>query len=388
MDYSKKILLICGSPTNGGIGDIFLRDVVSEIPPKGLIRFTFGPVNAEPYGAEWMGFPHISYPIKISRWPILSTISHEFIKHQHLRQAIGQIQEIVKKNEIQTVWVVLSSVSLISLASELQKLNCPKLKSMIWDSPEIFFENQFFDPISRKKILKEFDRVLKRSERVAVISEGMQKLYLERHEVSSIVIRHGALENQEFEKRKKADSSLKVVFAGSLYAKREWNVFMAALDECDFQIQGVQVKVYFLGRFPRFGARKNNRVEYLGQKTYGEAQEIMAQMDVAYLPYWFSRRRAVVVKSSFPGKLSAYAAAGLKVLFHGPEYSSVVDFLEKYCFGVSCTSLKKRDVISALQKLAFDSKFHELTDLYRRRAIDEALGRQAMLSRFEKFISL
>lgn len=387
MAYSKKILLICGSATNGGIGDIFLRDIVGRIPAENLIRFTFGAVDAELPGAKWMGFSHVSHPVKVSRWPVLSTVSHELIKRLHMHRVLDSIQKIVKDNYIETVWIVLSSVSLISLAAELQKKDFPKLRSMIWDSPEIFFENQFFDPISRRRILRDFDQVLKQSEKIAVISEGMQKLYAERHQVSSIVIRHGAPENNEVSDVKKNDGTLKIVFAGSLYAKSEWNVFVAALDECDFKLQEIPIKVYFLGKFPKFGAVRNGRVEYMGQKPYHEAQKIMAQMDVAYLPYWFSRRRAVVVKSSFPGKLSAYAAAGLKVLFHGPEYSSVVGFLEKYRFGISCTSLDKKDVISALRKLAFDPEFIDSFNLYRQRAIREAIGHQAMMSQFEYFIA-
>lgn len=112
----------------------------------------------------------------------------------------------------------------------------------------------------------------------------------------------------------------------------------------------------------------------------------MASMDIGYLPYWFDKRHEIVARTSFPGKLSAYAAAGLAVFHHAPSYTEATGFLRNFPFGLSCDSLEAGAVMDALTRLVALLN----TDACRRvrqAAVCDELSQQAMASRFQRFLA-
>lgn len=111
----------------------------------------------------------------------------------------------------------------------------------------------------------------------------------------------------------------------------------------------------------------------------------MSKMDIGYLPYWFSEKYSIVAKTSFPGKLSAYAAAGLAVFNHAPTYTEAAKFLEEYPFGITCASCDSENILQSLADLVSINKTSGCENA-RRLALISELSDSAMYSRFKKFL--
>jgi len=114
----------------------------------------------------------------------------------------------------------------------------------------------------------------------------------------------------------------------------------------------------------------------------------MSNVDLCYVPYWFGKAHAEATAQCFPSKISAYAAAGTPILFHGPEYGSPAKFLRRYPIGFCCHSLKESAILDSLSAFVKD-------DLLRQRAaeaipiaLQEQLGRGAMLRSFAHLIGI
>lgn len=112
---------------------------------------------------------------------------------------------------------------------------------------------------------------------------------------------------------------------------------------------------------------------------------ILSTMDIGYLPYWFDKEHEIVAATSFPGKMSAYAAAGLAVFHHAPSYTEPTAFLEQYPFGCSCASLDAREIeaaLASLVELAATEGCHHA----RAEALEDELSKTAVATRFDRFI--
>jgi hypothetical protein len=140
-----------------------------------------------------------------------------------------------------------------------------------------------------------------------------------------------------------------------------------------------------MGRFPLSDARRPEQAVMLGEKPFGEALEIMSSMDIGYLPYWFDQRHEIAARTSFPGKLSAYAAAGLAVFHHAPPYTEATAFLDRYRFGLACPSLEPAHVIGTLNRLV-ELACTDGCRAARQAAVSDELSRKAMAERFRHFL--
>lgn len=384
----KKTLLICSSPENGGVGDIFLSDAISGMEKSSLVRYTLGAQGGEEIGL-WREFKTYRRRMAISRWPTVSSIALLRFNLFQRQKVLKEIEKIIVSEGVEKIWVVLSSLPLISLAERvLENIKIP-VHVMVWDAPEAMFQNHALDKFSKSYLLSGFAFSLQNASRIAVISEGMQLDYKSKYGVDSVVIRHGVRVNESIQKSIPREGAIKIIFAGSLYAKKEWNALCRALRRREFKILDRKIELYFLGRFPRIGAKKIDDVNYLGAVSYERVSGIFSEMDMGYVPYWFLPRKSHVVRTSFPGKVSAYAAAGLPIFFHGPSYSSVAEFLKKYQLGVGCFSLEEEEIVEGLERAVdgFHSKLHETWKNEAKKAVEEELGIDSMLRRLNFFLS-
>jgi hypothetical protein len=167
---------------------------------------------------------------------------------------------------------------------------------------------------------------------------------------------------------------------------RDRNSFISALEEVNWKINQKPVYLYFIGSFPRTGVKKSNRIIFTGVKTFEQTMQLMMRMNIGYLPYWLDQKFSMVARTSFPGKLSAYAASGLAVFHHGPEYAEASSFLNKYQFGLTCASLDRNTVVSELSKLDIHSTSPKCV-YARENAMQTELSVTTMSKRFAEFIS-
>jgi hypothetical protein len=259
----------------------------------------------------------------------------------------------------------------------------------VWDDPEFLAATHHLDPWTTRSVLRSFVRVIQRARRVAVASDGMAELYQEKYHVRGQALIHGIHPSvwQPVRSAAAGTSTCVLGFAGSLHCKREWNALIGALGHWN-RTQPCTVRVRFVGRIPRLGARAPSFVERVGPLPFRETLRALSECDAAYVPYWFAARRRMAARTAFPSKLSAYVAAGVPVMYHGPRESSPSIFLLRYKVGLSCHSLDRAEIQSTLRSLLFDPQLRQTIATEQTRALREQLGIEAMLRRFAEVLGI
>jgi len=176
------------------------------------------------------------------------------------------------------------------------------------------------------------------------------------------------------------DEPFVIGYAGSLYARREWEALMEALAMREWRVGGRSVVVRVLASGLDVRARGPTRIEFLGWHSTTDAVAILSNCDVCYVPYWFDDAFRAGVQLSFPNKVSLYLAAGRPIFFHGPRESTPARFLERWPVGIACHSLDANEIVAALDDAASNAAFHAIAA----EAIPLVLRKELGLDRFRQ----
>ena len=350
---SKTLILSSNIPNSGGVGDIYINNIISNFDKSLFVRASIvKQQNLDFYNAS-NEIDSMVISIKKSNLPVIST--YYFIKFMRsdLLKITDKIILFLKKENIENIWVTLSSPEIIILVGEISKKLNIKIYSTIWDVPEYLLQNNHLDPITCKFIKSRFTDILDFSERISVIDEGMKSYLPSKYKSKSVIIRNGVTfpSFNIFQKKAREDNAIKIAFAGSIYAKKEWNAFVQSLISCNFKINGKQVELICIGRLPKFGIIKDKRIDFRPHMANDNLLRILSSCDIGYVPYWFSKRKQLIVKTSFPGKIASYLSISLKIMFHGPSSSSVSHFLDEYEVGKCCHSLNFQKIQRTIEEI-------------------------------------
>lgn len=247
------------------------------------------------------------------------------------------------------ILVVMNSAENIFIAEQLLAIG-RDVRPIVFDVPEQVVRHLRLSRRMLGELESCFSAVLGQSRAAAAASARLKRDYEARYHLPVEVIRHGIDVREMPRHRPLAPDVLRIVFAGSLYAVEEWNAFVSALEAASFRLADRRVELTFIGRFPREG-RAPEPVRLLGRRSFEETLDILSTMDIAYLPYWLKPEFEAVAGTSFPGKMSAYAAAGLAVFHHGPTYAEATEFLTHYPFGLTCSTYEPAEIMNRLGSL-------------------------------------
>lgn len=387
--HAPSVLLVTqGDPRSSGVGELFLSELASHYPPGRLVRYSLVAGATDGLPDSWLGCRSVARRVEYSACPVLSSWRQHVFARQSLPRIGEEIDDLVRREHIDLIWVVLNSGNMIYLAERLSAGRTPMV-GLVWDDPDYLARSHHLDPWAARRLLRAFSSVLGRLRRVALASDGMATLYASKYGVQGIVMTHGIhpVHWRSVRTHAAPAAHCTVGFAGSLYCKREWNSLVAALRDWNRK-EPTKVKVRFIGRFPRLGARSAPFVETVGVLSLEDTLAALASTDVAYVPYWFDRRHAWAAQTAFPSKISACVAAGVPILFHGPRRSSPADFLRRHPVGLSCHSLRVPELQRALRTLLFDQEVRAAVARERLLVLEDRLGSEAMLGRFAELLEI
>ncbi len=398
-----RILLLSGeAPGEVGVGAMYLRDLCRYYPRESLCCFAvrrphlavpspdldylpiaYGPRPRE-CGVKRLGLTFES----LSSFPV-----HQYIKQVRVPALIAQAVRFAEQHSVDMVWAVLNRTTLIYMARKVAAQLGVGLVTTVFDPPEyLSTHNLRLDRFTRRGILSEFEKALRASARCGVMCEAMKDEYEKKYGVESVILRHGIHPDKWRPSAKEATGKKQFVigFAGSLYAVSEWEALLSALSKLDWQIDGRDIIVRLMGPGTDFrGTRSKMHIEYLGfLSSVDEVIEMMSQVDIAYLPYWFDESYHSFVRLSFPTKLATYLAAGRPVFFHGPEDSSPAKFFRRFPVGLCCHSLEESDIIECLRRFAIDREFYTMATAAGRAALEQELNLRVFLQQFAKLIGI
>jgi hypothetical protein len=187
---------------------------------------------------------------------------------------------------------------------------------------------------------------------------------------------------------RESDGTFRIGFAGSIYARLEWDALMAALDSVQWRIGGKDVEVWVFGQRLTLQTTERCCVRFFGWRSTDELLAKLSQVDIAYLPYWFDPSRRESVRYCFPTKLGTYLASGLPVLFHGPADSSVATFFQTYPAGLVCDSCEAARLLGCLNRLAEDTFLRSAIKKSREYILESVLNLELFQQQFRTFVGL
>lgn len=345
---SKNILIILSGYSTSGVGEQFLEAMLDGYDHSQIWRYST--VITETSEKNLYSYSTNTRVVPYNKYPGISMLSFRDYDKHHLLSIITDIENIVSENKIDLIWVFMNSWYTIRIASELVKNNIPVV-THIWDSPEYLAKKNYLTPSYRNKLMSAFDSALKGARKGITVSDSMSKIYKERYGLDSKPMVFCPPDSSwRFPKNKKTKGNIKIVFAGSLYAFKQWNRFLDAVELSNKSGQSRKISVTCIGNVSRW-ARKRKWVTYLPLKPIDEAADFVNEADIAYLPYWMDRSHEHFVKTAFPGKMSFYVASGTPVLFHGPLDSTPTYFLKDRKVGVACNSMEIDNILNSIDYL-------------------------------------
>lgn len=363
--------------TKDGAGQLYLKGIISTAPYVRVVntRLPEGGYLEYASAAGRISRALTSLASRIGVWQTLKIALYE---RKQLSRDTQRAQELLNSYEAESGWITLSSPECILLAHSLIKKGV-KIRVTVWDAPEHLLSSQNICRNTTKRLINLFTEVLRGATSVSVISYNMQERYRSQLDITAVVIRPVSALPQEGKKTVSHRRTLRLVFAGSLYAKVEWNALLKSLAAQQWRIANRKVIIYYLGTFPLRGALFDRRVKRLGHLPTAEAAAICRKCDVAYLPYWLSGDNALVAATSFPSKLAFYLGSGLPVFNHGPKTSETTRIMHDFEIGVSCHSLGVDNIAAALEALAQPEKLiimqHEIRNLIHSELSAQSVGR-------------
>jgi len=379
-----RLLLVTGvGPGRGNVGREYLRAACRLLPRERISVFSFDPDGAQEGVSELVGVRiHYEPPPGergASRWAWLRHLSERNMERHDIPPLIDRIVAFGKAGGVDRMWVPLHSPTTIRVAQPAAEALGVPLMTTVWDPPSYKLRQFGLGRRMRRKLMQKFDAAVRHAISCGTASDPMRDLYKRLYGTRSVTMILGAPRPQALVEPD-ANGPFRVGFAGSLYARKEFDALRTALDRASWTIADRKVSLELFGDHSWLAATDPDHIRSHAWMDPEELVRGLSACHATYLPYWFARRRREVVEVSFPGKLAVYAAARAPVLFHGPSYSSPVRFLERFRVGRVCATLDPTSIQASLAAMIRDEDWR----VRARQACEEAYDAELSASVFRR----
>lgn len=388
------------APVPEGVGGVFLRDLCLMYPADRLAFAILPGIGTGPWPEALNESPRVTLDLVpergFNRWGrriqrSTRPVFDRYVDTVHLPNLIEQVEAFAKRVRPGVLWVPLAGPTMINVAASIAERIGVPLLTTVWDAPDYFLPHYWgIEGKSLDRAMERFHAAMRRSVRCAVASPEMKEAYEARYGTPCVPMIHGLPESQWIAPSgmRAPNEPFVIGYAGSLYARREWEALMEALGSVGWRIAGRDVVLRVLASSFDIKATGPARVEFLGWHSTTSAVSILSGCDVCYVPYWFDPSCRAGVELCFPNKISMYLAAGRPILFHGPEQSTPTHFLARRPVGVACHSSDADALAQALTVAATDSAFHDMAAREIPVALREELGLHVFRERFAEFLGV
>jgi hypothetical protein len=399
MAAPKVLLLSAAVPSDQDVGGLILRELLQCYPHDRICAVSCYYQNVAQPSADLGWLPFLGRPLPFvigAGWSAglrgrVATHAHfRCARHLGQRRLIRHAVRFGQHRQVELLWAVLNRPPIYQIAPEVARRLGVPMVCTVWDPPQSVCHAHRLDRLSRRVALRDFDHALSLARRCAVISEAMRDEYSARYGVETVIMRQGVKreDRRPVATRPNDNGRFVIGFCGTIYAVREWQALLSALERVDWHISGHEVVVRALTTKMEGNTSRRANIEWLGWRPMPETIRLLSESDVNYLPYWFDDAHRTAVRLCFPSKLSPYLASGRPVLFHGPADSSPVRFFEHYPVAACAHSLDEREIISALQRVTTDTTFYHRTSAAINAALDEELSIDVFRRRFAALLGI
>jgi glycosyltransferase involved in cell wall biosynthesis len=382
------------------VGGVYLRDLCLMYPADRLAFAILPGIGAGPWPEALQPAPRTTLDAVpergFNRWgrkvqQSTRAVFDRYVDVQHLPRVVDQVASFAAETQPDLVWVPLAGPTMINIAGGLpRRLGVPMITT-VWDPPDYALPHYWsIRGSSLARIMNRFGDAIRASVRCAVASSEMKEAYERRYGAPCVPMVHGLPESEWIAPTgmREPDEPFVIGYAGSLYARREWDALLAALGSARWRIGGRDAIVRVLAAGIDVRVTGPARIEFLGWHSTTDAVKLLSGCDVCYVPYWFDEAFRPGVELSFPNKVSLYLAAGRPILYHGPERATPTRFLERWPVGVACHSLEAGAIAAALTTAAIDGVFHTRAAAAIPQVLRAELGLHVFRQRFAEFVGV
>ncbi len=362
-----KILLLTDiPPCENYTAGLVLYPLVKFLPLDQIVMCTVShPALVFKIPQELEKIPHLKLFKPIEQMESKGLIIHSLELFNAIKvryYLLPKIIKFAKEHQVDTIWAVLQGQTIVRLARPLAKKLSASLFTQVWDSFEWWLRARKIDKFTQKRLLKEFDEVLKYSICCATASCAMSEEYEDKYNIPTIPVIAGL--PKELARLPatsyRNDNEFIISIAGQFYAQNEWLSLIHAINQTNWKIAGKNIKIRVMGGCFQAFVQLPTNFEYLGWRSQEETIKLLAESDILYMPYWFSEEFYTESCTSFPGKLVTYFASSRPVFCHAPLYSSPSKYIMKYNAGYICDSLDTNKIINVLEKVISDKKSYNI----------------------------
>lgn len=366
----KVAVLASGGPDRHDGGGVFLGQVLTSLADHDvrMVRVDVGDAG-RPRGVPGQ-VPTLAVPVRgpvrgLGRARALNRraadrIEWSVIREVQLRRAARAIGRTLVEFEPDVLLCVLSSLETILLAQRLLRGRRVRFVTMEWDPP-VSMEHVLDVPrFALRRILRTQEEIVRRAGGVAVTSEGMAATYQRKFGRSAKILRQ-YVDQEILPAESETSQSHKewlIYLAGTVYATREFEVFLAALDLCGWVLHGRPIRLRWLGNGSLAETGGARRIDRLSWQPFERAVALGVGCDLGYVGYWFDPARSAETENCFPSKMISYIGAGVPPFFHGPATAGPALFLQRFGAGFVCTEESPQGVLDALQAALGDPARH------------------------------
>ncbi len=385
------------APVPEGVGGVFLRDLCLMYPADRLAFAILPGIGNGEWPEELQPAPRTALDFVpergFNRWGkrvqrSSRVLFDHYVDRVHFPRLIDHVASFAERVRPDLVWIPLAGPTMINVAASIAERVRLPLLTTVWDPPDYFLPHYWdIRGAALTRVMERFTAAVRRSVRCAVASPEMKAAYESRYGTACVPMIHGLPESEWREPTglRPPNEPFVIGYAGSLYARTEWDALISALASVGWRVGGRDVIVRVLAGSFDVRAAGPARIEFLGWHTTHDAVRIMSGCDVCYVPYWFDPAFRAGVELCFPNKISMYLAAGRPIFFHGPRESTPAHFLERHPVGVACHSLEPSAIAATLATAATDSAFHETAARGIPVALHEELSLGVFRQRFAEF---
>jgi hypothetical protein len=256
----------------------------------------------------------------------------------------------IKKYEPQTLLITLRG-NLLLIIRDLIKKSGFRGNIVLYDSDTIEPDRSRGKFIF-KQIRINYNWLIDQSTWILVAGEGMKNMY-KKLNINTTEILRVPFDN-ELERNKsnsKPSNKITVFFAGSMYAKEAFLVFIMSLEVIAKKNGEIEFEVIIATHEKMNLPKVRFKIIQTGWLNEVELRKNMDNSDFAYIPYSFKKKSKHQMTYAFPSKIGFYVSNGLPVFFHGPSYSSVYKFIEEHKIGVNCLHNDIENVVNSLLQM-------------------------------------
>jgi len=395
-----RLLLISDMvPGAPGVGGVYLNDLCALYPADRLACCAIGASPNDPWPGPFDDAAHTTVPrpaehgfLRLGRHVHRRTRApyERYVAARTRRDVLPRIVRFGRDAGVDAVCVPLASPTSIRVAAATAGALGVPLHTLVWDPPRYYLGEYWkLRGTALEELLRLFGKAVSQAERCGVMSDEMSRDYERAYGTACVVMQHGIARRWwRPPATAPAPDRLTIAYAGSLYARSEWNALLDALARRNWRLAGREVTIRFLGSRLELDVAAPARIEFLGWRNRAETLALLAESDVCYLPYWFAEEYAEVVRQAFPTKLPTYLAAGRPVFFHAPRDSSPARFFDRYAAGTLCDSRDPDRIAAALELLVTDRDAYYRAGLAGRVALEECFDLEIFRRRFAALLGV